>query len=344
MQRHVAGRGSKTRANAIARRDASAGHEGSGPAAHSPWPIRAAVIGATAALLATLGGLYFSGQAVRQSTEQARQTQVAQASERFSRSVEQLGADTVAMRIGGVYSFARLMRDSQTDQEAIVEILSAFVRIQATQAKHPHQRGPRQPAPPDLLAALKVLRGQPQPPPLTQVGVLPSMLLEEVDFSGFDLTSVNLDGAVLLHANLSWTAMAGASLVEVDLRSSNLVQVNLIGAKLSSADLRQAHLNAADLLLADLAGANLRFADLRGANLRNADLVGADLRDADLRLADLGGADLRDADLSHADFRDADLSRAEISAVGLDTVLCTAQTKWPDSLLPGQRPRCTETR
>ena len=57
-------------------------------ARHSPWPTRAAVIAATATLLAALGGLYFSAQSTLQATEQSRQNQASQTSERFSRSVE----------------------------------------------------------------------------------------------------------------------------------------------------------------------------------------------------------------------------------------------------------------
>src|SRR5829696_2700084 len=71
-------------------------------------------------------------------------------------SVERLGADTIAVRIGAVYSFARLMRDSPGDRRAITEILSGFVRVQAAEALHPQDRRPASP-PADVLAALKVL-------------------------------------------------------------------------------------------------------------------------------------------------------------------------------------------
>jgi hypothetical protein len=105
------------------------------------------VIAAIATLLASLGGLWFSGQSsrqatdqARQATEQSRQAQGAQASERFSRSVEQLGSAIITVRIGAVYSFARLMRDSNDDQQAIGEILSSFVRLQM-EAQAPESQG-----------------------------------------------------------------------------------------------------------------------------------------------------------------------------------------------------------
>jgi len=96
--------------------------------------VRAAVVGAIATLLAALGGLYFSAEAARQATAQSRRSETAQTSERFSRSVEQLGSQAVAVRTGAVYTFATLMRDSPNDQQAIVEILSSFIRVQAAQA------------------------------------------------------------------------------------------------------------------------------------------------------------------------------------------------------------------
>ncbi|WP_405065017.1 pentapeptide repeat-containing protein [Kribbella sp. NBC_01510] len=308
---------------------------------HSPWPIRAAIIGAIATLIATLGSLYFSGQAVRQSTEQARQAQVQLTSERISRSVEQLGSDSVAVRLGGVYSFARLLRDAPGDHEAVVEILSALVRVQAGETSHP-QKQARKPVPADILAALQVLSNQPLPRPETELGPLPTMLLDGVDFSGFNLGDVELHEATLIHANLASADLtsanlAGAHLNDADmthaiLQAANLRGASLLGADLSGATLGDSHLDGADLDGADLAGADLTFAYLHGATLFAAHLAGADLAGADLNGADLTGADLRNVNL-----RDTSL----VGAIGLDSACSNQTTLWPDTISLPARPRCS---
>jgi hypothetical protein len=294
--------------------NAHAGGGSSDSSSHSPWQTRAAVIAAITALIATIGALYYNGQASRQATEQARQAQIAQTSDRFSRSVEQLGSDSIAVRIGAAYSFGRLMRDSNDDQQAISEILSSFIRLQAAQAAPVRKGQKTRPAPADVLAALNVLDDQPRPRTHTSpdgtVVTWASMHLNGVTLTGFDLQHATMREADLSHA---------------DLRGAGLTFAHLRGADLIEADLRGAHLKGAGLTFA-----HLRGADLRGADLTDADLRGADLIEADLRGADLGGAHMRRADLTDADLTDADLT----GVYNLDSVVCSASTQWPEDLTP----------
>jgi len=263
---------------------------------HNPWPIRAAVIAALATLLATLGGLVFSALTSRQATEQARQAQIGQTSERFSRSVEQIGSGSIAVRIGGVYSFDSLMHDSEVDQQAIVEILSAFVRLQSGEILRQGDRENTHPAPVDLLSALKVLDA------FGASGARdnsPSMLLAQVDLSGIDLQRIAMRRADLFAANLFGTVLS----------SANLSGANLGGARLGSAELQHADLSGAELFASDLT---------------DADLNGADLSDSDLGLADLSGANLSDANLSGA----------SLTSANLTDVTCSSWTKWPADFQP----------
>lgn len=281
---------------------------------HSPWPIRAAMIGAVATLLAALGGLFFSA-------ETARQVGQAQASERFLRSVEQLGSDTIAVRVGAVYSFGHLMRDSRDDQQAVVEILSSFVRIQAAQQPRPPRGEETRPTPADILAALRVLDEQPRPL-AHRTGAGPSiessMLLESADLSGFQLSGIKMRQATLFGANL-----AGA-----DLSSADLTATMLFGAKLTDADLSNADLTNASLDSADLRRVDLTEATLTRAGLGNVDLTGAVLVNADLSGAGLGGANLEGADLRGADITGAiGLQRAR-----LVDITCSPTTRWPSDL------------
>src|SRR5215207_2277102 len=284
---------------------------------------RATVAGAVAVLLALAGGLVFFGQAVRQSTELERQSQAAQASERFSRSVDQLGADTIAVRIGAVYSFARLMRDSPGDRRAITEILSGFVRVQAAEALHPQDRRPASP-PADVLAALKVLADQPRPRGTDRTGTeLPTMLLHGVDFSGLDLRTVVLRDADLTAANLAGADLYRADLTDANLANANLAAANLFLTNLTSANLAKAKLTQATLEYADLEGVELFAANLTGANLREANLSGAHLIGVQLARANLKGADLTNTDLA-----DADLDHTQLA-----DLTCNGTT-WPEDFRP----------
>jgi hypothetical protein len=225
---------------------------------HRGWVVFAAVLGATATFLASVGSLYFSGQAIRRSTEQARQAQVAQTSERFARLVDQLGSNSAAVRLGAVYSFARLMRDSPVDQESVSELLNGFVRTQiATTRTRPPSWPGRWRLPADALAALKVLVDQPRPRirPGAPAGTTPwpTVLLQDLNLSHFDLNGLSLAEADFSRANLQAT--------ELD-RSS------LVGAKFTRAYMRQTH-----AVGANFTGADLTDADLEGAILSNARLV-----------------------------------------------------------------------
>jgi uncharacterized protein YjbI with pentapeptide repeats len=241
---------------------------------HSKWPLLAAVIGAVAALLASLGGLVFSNLTYRQGTEQARQAQVAQTSERFSRSVEQLGSDSIAVRIGAVYSFDRLMQDSEVDQQAVVDILSAFIDIQADTVRGQSQKK----APVDFLAALKVLNDFWKTGPPDQ----PSMHLSTVNLSAFVLDSPKMGGADLTGADLTYAHLRYAYLKNADLKNADLSHSDLLDANLSLVKLAGARLEGTDLTGVDLTGVDLTGADLTGADLTGADLTGAVLTGEDL--------------------------------------------------------------
>jgi hypothetical protein len=58
-------------------------------------------------------------------------TRQGQITDRYTAAVDQLGSDHRDVRLGGIYSLERIMRDSKLDQPTIVEVLSAFVRDRA---------------------------------------------------------------------------------------------------------------------------------------------------------------------------------------------------------------------
>jgi uncharacterized protein YjbI with pentapeptide repeats len=116
---------------------------------------------------------------------------------------------------------------------------------------------------------------------------------------------------------------SGANLSELDLRGLDareaiLADANLRGANLTSAKLDGANLCRADFLRANLTSASLRRADLTQAILEEATLVSARLDDATLDRAELAHAVLDDASLEGADLTDAVLERASLVSANCD--------------------------
>jgi hypothetical protein len=155
-------------------------------ASSSSWTTRAAVLAAVATFVASLGALYYNGKSSRQATQQARLSERAQTSERFSRSVDELGSPSVTVRAGAVYAFGGLMRDGNRDDHAIVDILNSFVRLRSSRSTAVRPASTQAPA--DIAAALIVLRHH-------------QMALAQTNLSGFDLRGADLTGADLTGAN-----------------------------------------------------------------------------------------------------------------------------------------------
>ena len=208
-----------------------------------------------------------------------------QVTDRYTKAIEQLGSEKLAVRIGGIYALERIARDSARDHPTVMEVLSAFIREYPQETRPPPDPGDQErkrQTRPDVQAAATVIGRR----------------NAERDIRGIDLTGADLSGADLAEAHLASVDLAGADLSGADLSGANLTLGGLSNANLSGADLTDAHLRDADLLRANLAGADLFRADLSGADLRNADLTRAILFDADLNGADMAAADVTRADLN----------------------------------------------
>lgn len=136
--------------------------------------------------------------------------------------------------------------------------------------------------------------------------------LSGINFSGADLTKLDLHMVNFAGANLQ-----GANLSDTNLLWANLSQTNMNGANLMNARLYEANLIATDLSEAHISRANLNGANLTGAHLLKADLSGAVLIGADLSLADFIKADLTGANLSRANLLNARLVDTNLSGANL---------------------------
>ena len=115
---------------------------------------------------------------------------------------------------------------------------------------------------------------------------LSGMHLENVDFTGFDLSQVILNSAFLAHAKFEGCNMVNAKLVFVDVRGANFKRAQLSRADLSISDGTDADFSHADLDFSNLSGSNLTRAKFVMAKLTMADLC-----DSNLIAADFSGAD-----------------------------------------------------
>ena len=292
----------------------------------------------------TAFGLLFS---VWEGLEDRRLTQEKLVTDRFSKSVEQLGKEKITVRIGGIYALERIANDSPKDFWTIMEVLTSYVRENSPLPPELNEQEIMQrqvelkkleEVSIDVQAVLTVIgrREDPEPDRGEIIDLhftnLKEANLWSAELQGADLRSANLQGALLGSAELQGVLLGSANLQGANLRSAELQGAYLMSAELQGADLRSANLQRAylwsanlqkaDLGSANLQGANLKSAELQGANLRSAELQGvllgsANLQEADLLSANLQGADLRFANLQEAYLKNANLQEAHLKNANL---------------------------
>ncbi|WP_327036131.1 pentapeptide repeat-containing protein [Micromonospora ureilytica] len=311
-----------------------------------PWQ-RLLGLGSILSVIVLAAGLYVTNAANRAqqeaNREQQRLTAQGQITDRFTASIEQLGqpgADKVDVRLGAIYALRRIMRDSAADRPAVVEILSAFVRVHSvggaaapTPARTDEATGTASvkdnpvPPPVDIHAALAALGDRDSlsdRPDLTRVD-LSRTDLRRIDLTGMDLGLANLEGSNLSDAVLTDADLAGANLTGVE-----LFDTELRGANLSGVDLQDVQMDRARLDHATFTGSSLVEASLRFAVLTDAGLSAADLTDADLTGADLTGADLFGVDLLGVVLTEANVERARLlSDWNIQCAVVGDQTRLP---------------
>lgn len=186
-------------------------------------------------LVQTLGGLFFfvttffTWKNLQTAESNYQLTEDKQVTERFSKSIEMLGAKKIEVRLGGIYSLERISRDSDEDYESIMKVITAFIRSNSNHSTNPNTKLPS-----DIQAALEVIRR--------------SNLNKEKQLS-FDLSQSNLSGAL----------MSGIDLTMANFENSDLRNADLSGSNLSVANLENT----------DLRGTKLQFSNLKETKLKN---------------------------------------------------------------------------
>ena len=196
--------------------------------------------------LLVLAGLYWTSRRVVATEETVRVAQEGHITDRFTKAIAQLGDDKMAIRLGGIYALERIAKDSEKDHGPIMEVLTAYVRENATKQGEYAEKAAQGPTT-DIQAILTVIRRR--------------------ETTGKNRGNDRLN---LISTQLVWADLSGANLTLANLGNANLSWAKLDGADLSGADLTWAKLDGADLDRADLRGAELDETNLDRANLGGA--------------------------------------------------------------------------
>ena len=242
--------------------------------------VRSACLQGIAGLLVVIGAA-----ATWQQVQVARD---GQNTDRFNRAIEQLGSDSLDVRIGGIYALERLAMNSEEDRRLVQMVLGGFIRRRSPWLVGSPD-GPAHPtqAVEDRRIWLRMNAGDVQ----AALGALarrsaskdaPRLFLSRVDLRSIRLENAQLARASLRHSNLARAVLRGSTLEGSDLTDADLRQADLDHVALNGASLRGAHLVDANLSGADLRGADLCEADLRARGLSAADLTGARADEATL--------------------------------------------------------------
>ena len=294
----------------------------------------AQIIGGAAVLIT----LYVGLRRVRATERTVEVAQEGQITERFTKAIDQLGNDKLAIRLGGIYALERIARDSRKDHWTIMEVLIAFVRervpLEAERKQAEEVSSQKKPEasllPTDIQAALTVIGRRKVEHEEVGMGV--------IDLSNTDLGAANLRGANLRGARLWRANLWRANLYEADLRKAMLEEANLMGADLLGADLLGAFLIRANLGGANLGGANLMGAELMGADLGAAYLWRANLGGANLWRANLGGAYLWEVNLEEANLEEANLRETKgLTQEQMESAKTNEDTILPDYLAKSEQ-------
>jgi uncharacterized protein YjbI with pentapeptide repeats len=295
---------------------------------------------------AALAALLFTWRQVGQASTELRISEQGQITNRYNAAINNLGSQSIDVRLGGMYALQRIMQDSTRDHPTVVSVLSAYVRqhapLPASGATKSQATSEEHSPAADIQAVINVLahrrpafdKGATVDLSRTDLTRLKSMgtgtinlrqaNLTEADLGEADLTGVDLRGADLSDADLQLASLFGANLAR-----ATLLGTNLSGAHLNNAIFTKTAFCGTDTYIdpktgkamyfcPNLTGADLGGAKLSGASLAHTKLTGAYLTGADLTGANLSGADLTDADLTGANLTKANFTGARLRGVTID--------------------------
>nr|WP_290224229.1 pentapeptide repeat-containing protein [Trichocoleus desertorum] len=237
--------------------------------------------------------------------------------ERFGKAVEQLGNESLQIRLGGIYALERIAKDSDSDYWPVMEVLTAFIR-EDTRSREGKVMGKLQnfSISTDIQAALTVLGRRAK-----SYGKGEKY---RVDLGGTDLRGANLLGANFEGANFRNSNLQRVYFEEANLTGAMLKGVQLQGASLTRANLSNALLWEVDLEKTFVIDANFQQATIMNANLRNAQFWGVEFQGATFTVSTFEGAILKDVKFQDAHLKDVNFNKASLMATNFEGAKCHA--------------------
>ncbi len=176
-------------------------------------------------------------QDARTAEHNARTAEQGLVTERFKDGVEELGSPDENVQAGGIFTLARVKRDSPSDADNVNEVILFFVRghlcdnpTHGLKGKPALLDGP----PKSVVAGLQVLpRSSGHRIDLRGLSCQDAHIQpkREVDLTDVDLTGAFLSGARLEGANFTNARISGATIMGTDFDGANLSDTDLTGAK-----------------------------------------------------------------------------------------------------------------
>ena len=181
-----------------------------------------------------LGTLYVGWKRASAAERTVEVAQESQITERFTRAIEQLGSDKMAIRLGGIYALERIAKDSEKDHWQVVEVLTAYVRKNSRSCGNFDQTRALLLVKTDIQAILEVLgrRNTEYENPKQRLNLRMT-----------DLRGAELEGAVFRRANLGGADLHNVIFERADLRGAFLFHANLTDTVLKEADISEADLS-----------------------------------------------------------------------------------------------------
>lgn len=237
-------------------------------------------------------GLYFTARGFQLTRE-------GHITERYAKAIEQLGNPNADVRIGGIYGLERIARDSTTDRETIIEVLTTFVR---EHTRSGHQTPAESEVEADVQAAVTVIGRRPSAETETH----------RLDFyhsglNGVNFRSGNFKGALFYYSRLDHASFAGA----------NVEQAGLSFCRAQVAAFTRSSARGANFVNAKYVNSWFLAADLTDTDFYGCDLSGSDFG---RRYAEEGNPPLPPAVVTNARFPHAKLSGTNLRGVDLRTV------------------------
>lgn len=180
-------------------------------------------------LIQALGGAFFFVTAFF-SWRNLIAAQEKQITERFSKAIEQLGSESLSVRLGGIYSLERIAKDSSKDYVTVMDILTTFVQEKSPISSEFEK------VKNDIQAVLYAINQRNASQEPANLGfTLDFTNLREAnflrgDFRRFGFKASNLNGADLSQADFSETDLTEAKLNQANLRGTNFLKAIIRGA------------------------------------------------------------------------------------------------------------------